>query len=196
MMLDSWTALTNSSRVTPAVCSRARLGTMWNSGTWPPCTSTVLTPFDAVERRLQIVGGDLPQAGLRNRVFAAIVRGERVAEDGKGREGETVGGDVRRGGERLGNPGEGRVRQLQGAKHIHIPVEEEADFRRAAAGGAAHGQQAGNAVDGVFNRLGDGDLHLFDGHDAVVHANDHAGKVGLGKNGDGHLKRRVDAGKR
>ena len=30
--------------VTPAVCMRAMFGTMWNSGTLPPCTVTVLTP--------------------------------------------------------------------------------------------------------------------------------------------------------
>ena len=43
-MFEAWMALTRSGMVTPAACSRARLGTTWNSGTWPPCTVTVLTP--------------------------------------------------------------------------------------------------------------------------------------------------------
>ena len=167
---------------------------MWNSGTWPPCTSDRADPIDSIERRLQIVGRYLPQASLRHRVLATIVRGERVAEDGKRCESQAVGGDVCRGGQRLRNPGERRVRQLQRAKHIHIPIEEEADLRRTAAGVAAHRKQSRNAVDGVFDWLGDGDLHLLDRHDAVVHANHHAGKVGFGKHRDRHLERHVDAG--
>ena len=54
--------------------------------------------------------------------------------------------------------------------------------------------EPGDGVDGVFDGLGDGDLHLFDGHDAVVDADDDAGKVGLGKNGDGHAEGQVNAG--
>ena len=53
--------------------------------------------------------------------------------------------------------------------------------------------EAGDAVDGVFDGLGDGDLHLLDGHDAVIDADDDAGKIGLRKDGDGDLKRGVDA---
>jgi hypothetical protein len=81
-------------------------------------------------------------------------------------------------------------------KHIHVPVEKEADLCRAPAGGTAHGNQSGNAVNGVFNRLGDGYLHLFNRHDAVVHANHHTGKTGLGKDRDRYLERHVNAGKR
>ena len=73
-------------------------------------------------------------------------------------------------------------------------VEEEADLGAASAGGGAHGHEPGNGVDGVFDGLGDEDLHLFDGHDAVVDADDDAGEVGLGKDGDGHLQGEVDAG--
>ncbi len=62
-------------------------------------------PVDAIEGRLQIVGGDLPQARLRNGVLAAIIRCERVAKNGKGREGQTVGGDVRSRRQRLRHPG-------------------------------------------------------------------------------------------
>ena len=65
---------------------------------------------------------------------------------------------------------------------------------RAAAGGGADGDEAGDAVDGVFDGFGDGDLHLLDGHDAVIDADDDAGEVGLREDGDRDLKRRVDAG--
>ncbi len=77
--------------------------------------------------------------------------------------------------------GECCIGQLQGMEHVHIPVEEQAYLRRAAAGGAAHGNQAGNAIDGVLDPLGDGDLHLLDGHHAVVDPDHHAGKLVSGK---------------
>ena len=51
---------------------------------------------EPVEWRLQVVGGDLPKALLRHGV-----RGEAVAEDGKGGEGEAMGGDLGGGGESL-----------------------------------------------------------------------------------------------
>src|SRR5437879_1487832 len=53
--------------------------------------------------------------------------------------------------------------------------------------------RTGDGVDGVCDGLGDEDLHLFDGHDAVVDANDDAGKVGFGKDGDGHAQGEIDA---
>ena len=96
---------------------------------------------------------------------------------------------LRGGRQRLLHLAERRIHQLQRAEHVHVPVEEEADLGRAAAGGGAHGHQAGNAVDRVFDRLGDGDLHLLDRHDAVVHADDDARKIGLGKDRDRHLER-------
>ncbi len=78
--------------------------------------------------------------------------------------------------------------------YVDAPVEEEGDFGGAAGGGGAHQDEAGNAVDGVLDGFGDGDLHLLDGHDAVIDADDDAGKVGLREDGDGDLKRGVDAG--
>ena len=136
------------------------------------------------------------QSGWRDRRRSAgvgSIGGECVAEDGKGGEGEPVGGDLGGGREGLLDLGEGSVGELQGEIHVDVPVEEEADLSGAAAGGAADGDEAGNAVDGVFDGLGDGDLHLLDRHDAVVDADDDAGKVGVGKDGDGNLKRGVDA---
>ena len=51
-------------------------------------------PIDPVERRLQVVGGDLPQARLRNRILAAVISREGIAENGECREREPVGGDA------------------------------------------------------------------------------------------------------
>ena len=143
---------------------------------------------DAIERRLQVVGGDLPELRLRNGVG-----GEAVAEDGKAGKGEPVGGDARRGRQRLLHLGQRRVHQLQRLHHVDIPVEEQAHFGRAAAGGGAHGLKAGNGVDRVLDGLRDGHFHLLDRHHAVVHADHDARKVGLGKDRDGHLEGQVDA---
>ena len=78
--------------------------------------------------------------------------------------------------------------------NVDAPIEEEGDFGGAAGGGGAYGDEPGDAVDGVLDGFGDGDLHLLDGHDAVIDADDDAGKVGLRKDRDGNLKRGVDAG--
>ncbi len=62
-------------------------------------------PIDPVEGRFQVVGGYLPQTGLRNRILSPVVRRERVTENGKGSEGETVGGDAGGCGQRPRDPG-------------------------------------------------------------------------------------------
>src|ERR1700733_569379 len=49
---------------------------------------------NAIERRLERIGGQFPEVALGD---AVVGRGKTVAEDRKGREGETVGGDLRRG---------------------------------------------------------------------------------------------------
>ena len=98
------------------------------------------------------------------------------------------------GRESLGDLGEGGVGELEGAVHVDVPVEEETDFGRASGGGAADGEESGDAVDGVLDGLGDGDLHLLDGHDTVVDADDDAGEVGLREDGDGYLEGTVDTG--
>ena len=72
-------------------------------------------------------------------------------------------------------------------------VEEEADLGAASAGGGTHGGEAGDGVDSVLDGLGDEDLHLFDGHDAVVDADDDAGKIRFGEDGDGHAQSEIDA---
>src|SRR5262249_54079742 len=111
-------------------------------------------------------------------------------------ERQTVGCDL--GGRRqcLFYPGQGRVNQLQRVEHVYVPVEEEAYFRRAAAGDRTDRLQARNAVDRLFDRSSNRDLHLLDRHYAVIDADDDSWKVRLWEDGDGHLKGEIDAGKR
>ncbi len=151
---------------------------------------------DAIERGTEVVGCQLPERSGgdgRRSAGAGRIDGEGVAEDGECGEGELMGGDFGGGRELLLDLGEGGVGELQGEVHVTGPIEEEADLSGAAAGGAADGDEAGDAVDRVLDGLGDGDLHLLDGHDAVIDADDDAGKVGIGKDRDGNLKRGVDA---
>ncbi len=144
---------------------------------------------NAVEGWLEIVGGNFPETRLGHGV-----RGETVAEDGKRGEGEAVGGDPDSGGEGLLDLAQRSVNELKLDDHVDVPVEEEADLGRSATGCGAHGHQAGNRVDGIFDGPGDHDFHLLDGHDTVVDADDDARKVGFREDGDGHLERQVNAG--
>ena len=48
-------------------------------------------------------------------------------------------------------------------------------------------------LSGLFDGPGDGDQHLVDGHDAVIHADDDAREIGLGEDRDGDGERQVDA---
>src|ERR1035437_5046976 len=57
--------------------------------------------------------------------------------------------------------------QLEVVKHVLVPVEEKADLRCSAAGGGTHGLEPGHRVHGVFNGLGDSDLHLLHRHHTV-----------------------------
>src|SRR6266852_3377679 len=81
-----------------------------------------------------------------------------------------------------------RIDSLQGQNHVGIPIEEKIDFGGAAAGDGLNLQQTRHTVDGFFDRAGDHHEHLVNGHDAVVHADDNAWKIGVWKNGDGNLK--------
>ena len=79
---------------------------------------------------------------MRDCVLAAVVGGKRVADDGERGEREAIRGESwpKRGGSDWIFR-KRRIRKLQGAEHVLVPVKEEADFRRAAAGGAAHGER-------------------------------------------------------
>ena len=130
-------ALTRSVMVTPAAWSKRQVGhhvILRHLAALHPHRAHA---GHAVQRRLQIVGGNLPQPGLRNGIGC-----EAVAEDGEGGEGKPVGGDTRRRRQALRRLGQRRIHQLQRLDHVHVPVEEKAHFRRAAAGGRSHGEQA------------------------------------------------------
>ena len=178
MMLDAWMALTRSVTVTPA---RLQPGHIGDDVVLGDLAALDGDGADAVRRDSAEASGRrwrAPRAGSA-RPLCAVVR-LRVAEDGEGGEGEAVGGDVPRWLARSAALWMSAASvELKGLEHVHVPVEEEADLGGAAAGGGAHGDEAGDAVDGVFDGLGDGDLHLLDGHDAVVDADDDAREIGL-----------------
>ena len=66
------------------------------------------------------------------------------------------------------------------------------DLGRAAAGDGPDVVESGNAVNGLFNRTRYCNLHLIDRGDAVVDANQDAGKVGSGEHRYGNRERQVD----
>ena len=77
--------------VTPAAWSLAMFGDDVELGDLAALHGDGADTRDAVERRLQRVGGQLPELRLRERV-----RGEAVAENGKRGEGEAIDGDLAR----------------------------------------------------------------------------------------------------
>ncbi len=145
----------------------------------------------AIEPGLQIVGRHGPQLSLGNGVG-----GEAVPDDGEAGESQTVSLDHRCRRQRSADFGQGRIHELQRGHHVHMPVEEQVDLGGAAAGNRTHLLQAGYAVDRLLDGPRDGHHHLVDGHHAVVHADDDAGKVGGGKHRDGNGEGHVNAGQR
>ncbi len=77
--------------------------------------------------------------------------------------------------------------------HVHVPVEEQVDLRRAAAGDGLHVVEARHRVDGFLDGPRHGDQHLIDGHDAVLHAEHNAREIGFRENRHGNAERQVDA---
>src|SRR6185312_12349185 len=146
-------------------------------------------PRNPVKRRLQLVGGQLPQLGLGHGI-----RRETVTEDRKGSECEPVGGYAGGGGKLLLHLRQLLVNQQQSLDHVCVPGKEQIDFRRSAAGDGAHRDQTGHGVHRFLDGPRDGDLHLLDGRDSVIDADDDARKVRLWKDGDGNLEREVNAG--
>src|SRR5262249_18361594 len=86
-----------------------------------------------------------------------------------------------------------RIDLLQGEHHVNIPVEEQVDLSRAAAGNRAHRDQPRDAVDGFFDGTRDGDNHLVNRHDAVVDADDDAGKINLREHRDWNFECQIAA---
>ena len=100
-----------------------------------------------------------------------------------------------RGRRQLGaNARERRVHQLQRGHHVHVPVEEEVHFGRAATGDGADLLQSGHAVYRLFDGTRDGDHHLVDRHHPVVHADDDTRKIGGRKNRDRNGEGEIGSG--
>src|ERR1019366_2338547 len=103
---------------------------------------------------------------------------QAVSQNGKSGEGQPVGPDLRRGRYRRLDARHSRVHQFQGAEHVHFPIEEQVDFGRTAAGDGPNAVQPLHGVEGFLDGPRYRDQHLVDGHDAVIHADDHARKIG------------------
>src|SRR4029077_4475027 len=120
--------------------------------------------IEAVQARFQVVGGNLPELVRRHGVGS-----EAVTNDGEDREGQPVRFHFCGGRKVCLQTGDNGVHALQGQNHVGVPVKEEIDFGGTAAGYGRDLLKARNAVYRFFDRTGDGDQHLVDGHDAVVH---------------------------
>src|SRR6516164_4054257 len=133
----------------------------------------------AIDARLEIVGGNFPEFVLGN-----AVRRQAVADDGKGSKRQAMGFDLGARGKFGLEAGDNGVDALQRKDHVGLPVEEEIDFSRTAARNGDDFLQAGNTVYSFFERAGNRDQHLIDRHDTVVDSDEDAWKVGVRKNGD------------
>ena len=142
----------------------------------------------AVQARLEIVGRQLPQPRLRNRVGR-----QAVAHDRERGEGEPVGGDLRGRRQLRLDARQRGVDALQRLEHVHLPREEQIDLGRPAAGDRPHALESLHAVDRFLDRTRDGHLHLIDRRDAVVDADDDAREVDFGKHRDRNRRRQIDA---
>ncbi len=91
-MFEALIAFTRSVMVTPVALQQRQVGHYGKLRHLPALDEHGAHAVHAVQRRLQVVGSNLPELGLRNRVG-----GETIAKNGKGGEGEPVGGDVGRG---------------------------------------------------------------------------------------------------
>src|SRR6185437_12596404 len=130
--------------------------------------------IETVEAGLQIIGRELPEL-----VLGDAVGGEAVAQDRKRCEGKAMRGNHGRSRQAALHLGQRSVDQLQRGHHVDVPIEVQVHLGRAAAGDGLHRLQAGYAVDGFFERAGNGDHHLVNGHHAVVHADHDPGEIGL-----------------
>src|SRR6202140_5783270 len=129
-----------------------------------------------IQWRLQLIGSQFPELRLRK-----PVRSETVSENRKSSEGEPVRSNDRGAGQRLPHSANGRIHQLKRLKHVDVPVEEKADLGRSSAGDGTNPHQARHGVNRIFNRLGDGYLHLLDRHYTVVNADHHTRKICFGE---------------
>src|SRR6266853_3949482 len=143
---------------------------------------------EAIKSWLEVVGGDFPKMIGRGGIGS-----EAVTENWERGESQATGFEFCGGGKFRLHAGGDRIHALQSLYHVHVPVEKKIDFSGATAGDGKNALQAGNIVNRFFNRSGNGNQHLVDGHDAVVHANHNAREIGAGKNRNGDAKRQIAA---
>ena len=133
--------------------------------------------IEPVQARLDFIGRHLPSL-----VWAHGVGRQAVANDGKAGEGHAMRFDLRR-GRQLGLHARQRgVHILQRLEHVDVPVEEEVDFGRSAAGDGTDILQSRHTIHGFFEWPRDGDHHLIDGHHAVIDPDQDSRKIRGGKN--------------
>ena len=144
--------------------------------------------IEAIHTRLDVVSGDFPELVRRD-----DVRGQAVANDGKNSEGEPVCLYFSCWRQLRLQAGDDGVDALQRQNHVAAPVEEKIDLGGTAAGDGLNFLQTWDAVDGFLERARDDHEHLVDGHHAVVDADNHAGKIGVGKNGHRDGEREIGA---
>ena len=141
-----------------------------------------------IQPRLDVVGGQLPEIRLRHRVGR-----QAVADDREAREIEAMRLDLRGRRQAALHARHRGVDQLQRLEHVDVPVEEQVDLGRTAAGHRSDVLEARDGPDRLLERPRDRHLHLLDRHHAVVDADDDAREVGRRKHGHRKRQRLVDA---
>jgi hypothetical protein len=80
-----------------------------------------------------------------------------------------------------------------GLHHVHMPVEENVDFRRTPPCGRTDAHRSRDVLHGLFDGTRDGRHHFVGRHDAVVHQDDNTREIGLRENRRRHVQRREDS---
>ena len=155
----------------------------WYSGVRPPTRSTRATPRDAQDARLEFVARRFPEFRAR-----ALRTCEADADNRKRGEREPPDGRARRRRERGTDLTEPAVDVELGLDHVDLPVEEDTDLGRSAAGGGANGDGAGNILHRFLDGTCNGGHHLVRWHHAIIHQNDDAREIGLRENRRRHAQ--------
>ena len=143
----------------------------------------------AVEPRSVIVVSEFPE--IRQRA-----RGRRDAEADHREHGEGHAIDVetRPAGQRRRDFGDASLDAVQGVLHVHVPAKKDVDVRASARRDRLDRRDPRHRADGLFERARYRQHLHVDRCDAVVHANDDSGKIGLRKDRNGDLRRQHHAG--
>ena len=104
---------------------------------------------DPQEARLEVVAGRLPELGE-----VAAWAGQADADDREGGERQPVDLGLGRGRQRAADLGQPAEHVELGLDHVDLPVEEDVDLGRAAAGRRADRGDAGDVLHRLFDRAG------------------------------------------